>query len=163
MKTKQKLYTLVACILSGLLYFNVAKADVIFPQTIVNPFITAVIGLAFTLFIELLVAVNIFKSDKNKIKAVLFANLISYLIFILTQIFRSTPFNDLGFGILILEPIIILLESFIIKIYLKESITYIKALKLSFILNIASICAIIIYFIILMVIGAINKVPSYAE
>lgn len=157
MNTNQKIYFFITCSLSILFYSNTVKADVIFPGVIINPFITVIIGLALTLFIELFIASQYFKGYKKGMRAVLFANLISYLIFLLTQILRNTPFEDVSKSILILEPIIILLESIVIKIYLPEKMSYGAAISLSFLLNFATIGMIVLYCILLLDIGITNK------
>lgn len=161
----QKIFIFISSSYLFLFYANTVRADLIIPGEIVNPFITVLIGLLLTIWIEWLVAKKIFHGDKKAIKAVLLANLMTYSLVAIFQILRGIDTTRGSAGILFLivffEPVIILLEAIFISKYLGKSLSNKKALKYSFLLNLASMGPLILYVFALFVWGFFTKTPSY--
>lgn len=131
-------YSLMFLVLIGIFFSQSARADLIMPIEIISPFVTLMVGIFLGTAIEIAVGYLIFfRNNIPGLKALMIANLISYPIFFV--IFRALIlFSSNPLFLVALETGVVVSESIIIKIYLKDTITFKRALFISLVLNVIS-------------------------
>jgi hypothetical protein len=159
MKNKKALALItIAVIFLG----NLCHADVIGPQVpfYSTPLTMLVSNLAITLAVEMFFAwIIFFKKDRGSLLSVFIVNIISQPVAQLSLFYLSKNYNVL-FLLIPIEVAIIFFEAVAYK-FLLDGVSFWRALKISFMLNILSVVVGYIIFLMMLFVGMF--LPNFAR
>ena len=145
--------------------FNIAKADPIDPTQFLKPSFgshyawQAMLIFVFVIFIGIVSEIIagyflFFRKNKADLMALVWANVVSYPFFYLFS--NLFPFHPILFG----EMLVVLIETLIIKAYLKDKISLRKALLVSVVINLTSIIVSFIASLVLIILFEVIFSPA---